>query len=101
KNRIADAVLAQVHSQLPDGILLPAVLGHELIIEKRATFAATPGLARPGTATPWPGLFLAGDWTDTGYPAVLEGAVMSGIAAAQATLAFVSGRTAKDAGIAP
>lgn len=90
KNTIASAVLDQISSQLPDGLSLPAVLGHELIIEKRATFAATPQLARPGNRTPWPGLFLAGDWTDTGYPAVLEGAVMSGIAAAKATHEFVA-----------
>ncbi|ETF00538.1 hypothetical protein W822_21525 [Advenella kashmirensis W13003] len=92
KNTIASAVLDQISSQLPDGLSLPAVLGHELIIEKRATFAATPQLARPGNRTPWPGLFLAGDWTDTGYPAVLEGAVMSGIAAAKAAHEFIAAR---------
>lgn len=62
---------------------MPAVVGHELIAEKRATFAAIPGLARPGNATPWPRVWLAGDWTDTGYPAVLEGAVRSGQDAAR------------------
>ena len=90
KNMIANAVLDQIRSQLPDGLSLPAVRGHELIVEKRATFAATPQLARPGHHTPWPGLFLAGDWTDTGYPAVLEGAVMSGIAAATTAQAFMA-----------
>jgi len=57
---------------------MPAIRAWELIAEKRATFAATPGLARPGASTPWAGVWLAGDWTDTGYPAVLEGAVRSG-----------------------
>jgi squalene-associated FAD-dependent desaturase len=57
------------------------VIGARCFVEKRATFAALPGLSRPGTATAIDRLVLAGDWTDTGYPAVLEGAVRSGIAA--------------------
>lgn len=65
---------------------LPRVMGHELIIEKRATFAAVPGLRRPANATPWPRVWTAGDWTDTAYPGVLEGAVRSGLAAADALL---------------
>lgn len=64
--------------------MLPPLLASELIVEKRATFAATPGLVRPDVVTPWPRLVLAGDWTDTGYPGVLEGAVRSGQAAAHA-----------------
>lgn len=62
---------------------MPTVIGHELIAEKRATFAATPDLRRPGNESPWSRVWLAGDWTDTGYPAVLEGAVRSGQDAAQ------------------
>src|SRR5690606_27725152 len=58
---------------------MPAADAAELFIEKRATFAAVPGLARPLNTTPWPTLALAGDWTDTGYPGVLEGAVRSGL----------------------
>ena len=65
---------------------MPDILNHRLIVEKRATFAATPRLARPGTSTPWPRLYFAGDWTDTGYPAVLEGAVRSGLQAADELL---------------
>ncbi|PJX22056.1 hypothetical protein CAP48_13960 [Advenella sp. S44] len=84
RNTIADAILSQVRSQMPQGVALPQVLGYEMIMEKRATFAATPGLGRPENITPWTGLFLAGDWTNTGYPGVLEGAVMSGLAAAKA-----------------
>ncbi|MDQ2140039.1 hydroxysqualene dehydroxylase HpnE [Alcaligenaceae bacterium B3P038] len=75
-------LIAQVRAQLPAGLTLPPITSTELIIEKRATFAATPGLIRPANATPWKRLALAGDWTDTGYPAVLEGAVASGLAAA-------------------
>jgi predicted NAD/FAD-binding protein len=60
---------------------MPAVKHQRLIVEKRATFDAVPGLARPTNKSPWPRIVLAGDWTDTGYPAVLEGAVRSGLAA--------------------
>jgi squalene-associated FAD-dependent desaturase len=56
--------------------------------EHAATFRAAPGTAalRPGSRTSVPGLALAGTWTDTGWPATLEGAVMSGHAAAGAAL---------------
>lgn len=62
--------------------LMPGIKHHRLIVEKRATFDAVPGLVRPANQSPWPRLTLAGDWTDTGYPSVLEGAVRSGQAAA-------------------
>jgi squalene-associated FAD-dependent desaturase len=61
---------------------MPAVKHQRLIVEKRATFDAVPGLVRPSNKSPWPRIVLAGDWTDTGYPAVLEGAVRSGLDAA-------------------
>ena len=56
-----------------------------LIREKRATFSATPEQhkRRPRTTTSLPNLALAGDWTDTGLPATIEGAIRSGFAAAQ------------------
>ncbi|MGC2191718.1 MAG: hydroxysqualene dehydroxylase HpnE [Candidatus Dormiibacterota bacterium] len=54
--------------------------------EAAATFAALPGSAsaRPGPATPLEGVWLAGNWTDTGWPATMEGAVRSGRTAALA-----------------
>jgi hydroxysqualene dehydroxylase len=57
--------------------------------EHAATFRASPGSAalRPGPRTEVPGLVLAGSWTDTGWPATLEGAVLSGHAAAAEALA--------------
>jgi squalene-associated FAD-dependent desaturase len=57
--------------------------------EPDATFAAAPGQAamRPGTRTPVEGIVLAGAWTDTGWPATMEGAVRSGMLAARAALA--------------
>ncbi|AOB31961.1 amine oxidoreductase [Bordetella sp. H567] len=65
---------------------MPRVVGTALFIDKRATFLAVPGLARPAQKTAWPTLALAGDWTDTGYPGVLEGAVRSGLRAADALI---------------
>jgi uncharacterized protein with NAD-binding domain and iron-sulfur cluster len=56
------------------------------LTEKRATFACTPGLARPANATGLPGLALAGDYTAGDYPATLETAVRSGRAAARLAL---------------
>lgn len=62
---------------------LPAVLDWQFITEKRATFACTPDLQRPGNRTPLPGLYLAGDHTDAEYPATLEAAVRSGVKCAR------------------
>ncbi|HEX9703608.1 MAG TPA: hydroxysqualene dehydroxylase HpnE [Rhodospirillales bacterium] len=64
---------------------LPA---HRIVKEKRATFAQTPAEARlrPGARTGWKNLYLAGDWTATGLPATIEGAVRSGRTAAEMAL---------------
>ena len=59
-----------------------------VITEKRATFSCTPGLLRPGNETPLPGLVLAGDYTASDYPATLETAVQSGVAAATLIRAY-------------
>lgn len=57
----------------------------QIVREKRATFAATPeqDARRPAAATRWRNLFLAGDWTQTGLPATIEGAIRSGETAAR------------------
>jgi uncharacterized protein with NAD-binding domain and iron-sulfur cluster len=56
--------------------------------ERRATFAATPeeNARRPGARTAFANLYLAGDWTDTGLPATIEGAIRSGNRAADMVL---------------
>jgi squalene-associated FAD-dependent desaturase len=56
----------------------------QIVRERRATFAATPEQEsrRPGATTAWSNLFLAGDWTKTGLPATIEGAIRSGNRAA-------------------
>ena len=61
--------------------------------EPAATFRAAPGVARlrPKGRTRLPGLALAGAWTDTGWPATMEGAVRSGLAAAEEVLSALAG----------
>ncbi|MFF8598146.1 hydroxysqualene dehydroxylase HpnE [Streptomyces sp. NPDC015232] len=73
--------------------LLPAARGagvRDFFVtrERTATFAPTPGVGRlrPGARTRAPGLYLAGAWTATGWPATMEGAVRSGFSAAGAAL---------------
>ena len=62
----------------------------QIVRERRATFEATPeqNTLRPGAVTAWKNLFLAGDWTDTGLPATIEGSVRSGNRAADLVLAM-------------
>ena len=97
----ATALVGQTNQELVDLALrelteaLPLVRGAELrravvVREKRATFSVAPGQPRrPPVETAIPGLFLAGDWIDTGLPATIEGAVVSGHRAAAAALRFV------------
>jgi squalene-associated FAD-dependent desaturase len=62
----------------------------QIVRERRATFEATPeqNALRPGASTAFKNLFLAGDWTDTGLPATIEGSVRSGNRAADLVLAM-------------
>jgi squalene-associated FAD-dependent desaturase len=65
------------------------LLRARVVTEHQATFCAVPGVDRwrPAQASPLPNLFVAGDWTATGWPATMEGAVRSGYLAAAALLA--------------
>ena len=75
------AEIARIVPRLP----LPSRV--HTITEKRATFACVPNLKRPATRTALPGVWLAGDYVAGDYPATLEGAVRSGVRAAQEILA--------------
>lgn len=74
---LQNQVLAQARAQL--GLQLTPV---QTVVEKRATFACTPALHRPPSVIA-PGLLACGDYVDGPYPATLEGAVRSGVAAAR------------------
>ncbi|WP_059005936.1 hydroxysqualene dehydroxylase HpnE [Streptomyces specialis] len=83
--------------------LLPPVAGARVLDffvtrERAATFAPAPGVGRlrPGAVTRAPGLTLAGAWTATGWPATMEGAVRSGLAAARAVAGGGSAPTRSD-----
>jgi uncharacterized protein with NAD-binding domain and iron-sulfur cluster len=99
---------AQLRKQMLPALaaLLPAarearVLDFFVTREPQATFRASPGSGalRPPPRTRAPDLFLAGSWTDTGWPATMEGAVRSGNAAADALLA-AAGAPVRTAGVA-
>ena len=82
--RITATAVAQLTHALPQ--LASRRVSHSVVVrEPRATFSLAPGgPPRPATVTPLPGFYLAGDWTDTGLPGTIEGAVQSGHAAADA-----------------
>jgi zeta-carotene desaturase len=86
---LVDLALDELRAAMPP--VRSATLRRAVVVrEKRATFSVAPGQpARPRTATPVPGLFLAGDWIDTGLPATIESAVVSGHAAAAAVVDFL------------
>jgi len=75
---------AQLRRLLPG---LPPLAWSQAIVERRATYACTPHRARAPSLLPHPRAALAGDWIDAEYPATLEAAVRSGLAAARALAA--------------
>jgi squalene-associated FAD-dependent desaturase len=88
KFAIRDTVLNELGEIWP-AVRAAKVVRSRTVTEHGATFAVRPGVEtlRPSQRTPVDGLFLAGDWTDTGWPATMEGAVRSGYLAAQGILA--------------
>jgi squalene-associated FAD-dependent desaturase len=86
----ADAIAARVWPEVRAALGLPEPMPPVRVVkEKRATFAATAAQERrrPGARTRWGNLVLAGDWTATGLPATIEGAIRSGRTAAELLLA--------------
>ncbi|MGA7170623.1 MAG: FAD-dependent oxidoreductase, partial [Candidatus Sulfotelmatobacter sp.] len=92
---IVDLALKEVREFFP--VAREATLLKSAVIkEVHATYSPRPGIDayRPSQSTPWPQVFLAGDWTATGWPATMEGAVRSGYLAAEA-LIRVAGANSK------
>jgi uncharacterized protein with NAD-binding domain and iron-sulfur cluster len=90
KLAIRDAVLAELTEIWP-ATQVANLLRWWVVTEHGATFAVRPGVEtfRPPQRTSVDGLFLAGDWTDTGWPATMEGAVRSGYLAAQEIMSML------------
>lgn len=88
----AQSLEAAVAQQLAHDLHMPELatpVWSKAITEKRATFACVPDMQRPTNATTHSGCWLAGDYTESDYPATIEGAVRSGVKAA----AGILGRT--------
>lgn len=85
KEELEKTVVAEISELFPKW---PAPLDVHVITEKRATFVSSVDIEknRPGNETILSGCWLAGDFTDTGYPATLEGAVISGKMAVKAVI---------------
>jgi squalene-associated FAD-dependent desaturase len=92
---IVELALAEVREFFP-AAREAALIKSTVIKEVNATYSPRPGIDahRPAAATAWPRVFLAGDWTATGWPATMEGAVRSGYLAAEA-LARAAGQPHK------
>ena len=87
RQEIVDLAVAELNEFLPAA--RPAqLIKAQVIKEVRATFSARPGLdsLRPDARTEWNNFYLAGDWTRSGWPATMEGAVRSGYLAAGAAV---------------
>jgi zeta-carotene desaturase len=82
---IIDLALQELAQFFP-AIATAKLLKAAVVKEVRATYSVRPLLdqIRPSSASPWPGIFLAGDWIATGWPATMEGATRSGYLAASA-----------------
>jgi squalene-associated FAD-dependent desaturase len=91
KQEILDLALSELKEFFPQ-VKDPQVVKSTVIKEIKATYSALPmsDEYRPAAVTEWPRLFLAGDWTATGWPATMEGAVRSGYKAADALLGSAS-----------
>ncbi len=87
REQILSSALKELQLFFPE-VKQAKLIKSAILKEARATFSVLPGLDRfrPPQTTGWPGIFLAGDWTDTNWPSTMEGAVRSGRLAAGALL---------------
>lgn len=87
RDALVEAFVDEIRMLFPTAAHAHVERAH-VVKEPEATFAAAPGQgrARPGPVTGDPSIFLAGSWTNTGWPATMEGAVRSGILAARLSL---------------
>lgn len=85
RQQIIDLALKELAGFFP-AVQHATLLKAAVVKEVRATYSIRPelDLLRPTPASPWPHIFLAGDWVATGWPATMEGAVRSGYLAAEA-----------------
>jgi len=85
RNEIVDLAMRELTEFFP-GVKEARLLKAVVVKEVHATFSPAPGLEahRPAPETPWSRVFLSGDWTNTGWPATMEGAVRGGYASAAA-----------------
>ncbi|HEX3941863.1 MAG TPA: hydroxysqualene dehydroxylase HpnE [Acidobacteriaceae bacterium] len=85
RQEIIDLAVAELGEFFP-AVRQARLVKAAVVKEVRATYSVRPQLdpLRPAAVSPWPGIFLAGDWTMTNWPATMEGAVRSGCLAAEA-----------------
>ena len=85
RNEIIDLAMRELAEFFP-AVKEARLLKGTVVKEVHATFSPAPGLEahRPSAGSPWPRVFLSGDWTNTGWPATMEGAVRGGYASAEA-----------------
>jgi uncharacterized protein with NAD-binding domain and iron-sulfur cluster len=95
KAEIVEMAVKEAQEFFP-GARSAKLLKSTVIKEVHATYSPRPGIDkyRPKPETAWPRVFLAGDWTATGWPATMEGAVRSGYLAAEALARFAGGASA-------
>ena len=94
KAEIVDMAVKEAQEFFP-GAREAKLLKSTVIKEVHATYSPRPGIDRyrPKPETAWPRVFLAGDWTATGWPATMEGAVRSGYLAAEALARFAGSKS--------
>jgi zeta-carotene desaturase len=96
RQEIIDLAMAELTEFFPE-VSNAKLLKATVIKEVKASFSPLPRVDeyRPGFTTDWPNVFLAGDWTATGWPATMEGAVRSGFGAAECVARAMGRKTTK------